>query len=123
MGKHFIAILGTSLYEPVVYCTGDFKSKQEYVQLALIEKYRKELSEEGSAITIFVTESSEKRNYIDRVYSEADVNASSRWKTSGKESVVAGNLKKGLYTQFTEQFPELRSKFEYVTIADARNED
>ena len=123
MGKHFIAILGTSLYEPVIYCTGDFKSKQEYVQLALIEKYKKELSEEGSAITIFVTESSEKRNYIDREYSEADVNASSRWKTSGKESVVAGNVKKGLYTQFTEQFPELRSKFEYVTIADARNED
>ena len=24
---------------------------------------------------------------------------------------------------FTEQFPELRSKFECVTIADARNED
>ena len=123
MGKHFIAILGTSLYEPVIYYTEGFHSKQEYIQLAVIEKYKKELLEEGSSITIYVTESSEKRNYNDREYNESDVNVSSRWKTGEQDSVIIGNVKKGLYTQFTEQFPELISKFECVKIADARNED
>lgn len=123
MGKHFIAILGTSLYEPVIYHSDEFISNQEYVQLAVIEKYKKELLEEGSKITIFVTESSEKRNYIDREYSEADVSMASRWKTSKKDQVIAGKLKKGLYTQFCEQFPELIEGLECIRIDDAKNED
>ena len=44
MGKHFLSVLGTSLYEPVIYEDGEFKSSEQvFIQLALVERFYKDL--------------------------------------------------------------------------------
>lgn len=125
MAKHFISMLGTSLYEPCVYTENmddENQSVQEFVQLATIAKYRDAFKEDGSKITICVTEhGSYEANYLDREYTEKD-NAS-RWVYHGKKEVMAGKLKKGLRTQFCEQFPELKEKLECLVIPSGNNNE
>ena len=72
MAKHFISMLGTGLYEPVVYFDDIYNRKDkewEFVQFAVIDKYKEQLLEDGR-ITIFVTEKSNTLNYRNRTYNE-----------------------------------------------------
>lgn len=125
MAKHFMAVLGTSLYEPVIYEDKSYKATQEfeYVQMAIIDKYKEVLAEDDAKITIFVTSFSKTQNYLDRAYSQRDVESAGRWVSDRKAQVMEGANKKGLETQFKEVFPELFSKFECVEIPDMKSEE
>ncbi len=63
MALHFMAVLGTSLYEPIKYSRGgnwETKEEEEFIQLAYVEKLKEELIKDGK-VTIFVTNFSEKK--------------------------------------------------------------
>jgi len=59
MSKHFISILGTSIYQPIRY--GDEPNAYEFIQENLIKKYMLPL-EDNDRITIFVTEDDKDKN-------------------------------------------------------------
>lgn len=125
---HFMAMLGTNLYEPVYYWENEEEKESavedEYVQLTVIRKYIEELRENGK-ITLFVTSGergSEKKNLKNRIYDANDEVACKRWVSVSKEKVKEGTEKKGLYTQLIEEFPELKEKVNIVNIPNGKNE-
>ena len=125
MSVHFMAVLGTSLYEPVVYSREDFnfsEREEEFIQLAYIESLREELKENGKT-TIFVTSASKSRNWEDRQYTSNDQELAFKWVSERKEEVVPGNKKKGMKTQIAERFPELMDRINCVEIPDGKNEE
>lgn len=125
MAKHFIAVLGTSLYEPVIYEDNLYQSPQEFefVQMALIDKYKDELAEEDARITIFVTDFSKKQNYLNRTYTKKEQEIAGYWKSTKASNVIEGNVKKGFEEQFQEYFPQLSSKLDPIPIADMKTEE
>lgn len=125
MALHFMAVLGTSLYEPIKYSRGEnweTKEEEEFIQLAYIEKLKEELEKDGKA-TIFVTDKSEKQNWKDREYNLKDQEQAAYWSSEKKNNVVAGKIKKGMETQITERFPELKNKIECIKIPDGKDEE
>jgi CRISPR-associated Csx2 family protein len=124
---HFLSILGTSLYEPVIYTekmdeqTGNLE-ENEYVQFAIMERFRDSLKEDGK-ITIFLTEKSKANNWENRVYQKEEKNASLRWTSDQKTKVIAGNKKVGMKEQLGKRFPELSDRTETVDIANAMTEE
>ena len=125
MGLHFMAVLGTSLYEPIKYSKGvdwETKEEEEFIQLAYVEKWKEELKKDGK-VTIFVTDFSEKRNWKDREYDLNDQNFAAKWNSDKKKNVIVGGKKKGMETQITERFPELKDKIECIKIPDGKNEE
>lgn len=125
MAKHFIAVLGTSLYEPVIYEDNGYQAPQEFefVQMALIDKYKDELAEEDARITIFVTDFSKKQNYLNRTYTKKEQEIAGYWKSTKASNVIEGNVKKGFEEQFQEYFPQLSSKLDPIPIADMKTEE
>ena len=125
MAKHFISMLGTGLYEPVVYFDDIYNRKDkewEFVQFAVIDKYKEQLLEDGR-ITIFVTEKSNKQNYLNRTYNEREAESAGRWQSNEKDKVKAGAVKVGFGEQFANVFPELVDKLEVVKIPNGENEE
>lgn len=125
MTNHFISVLGTGLYEPVVYFDdiyNDNDKEWEFVQFAIIDKYKEQLLDDGR-ITIFVTNQSNKMNYLNRTYSEIEAERASKWKSREKDKVKAGAAKIGFAEQFRREFPELADKLNVVEIPSGENED
>lgn len=122
---HFMAMVGTSLYEPVFYWDTEEQKAQaiedEYVQMAVIRKYIDELEEEGK-ITLFVTDFAKARNLDDRVLTEGDEKTTERWASKRKEAIKSGEVKKGLATQLKEAYPELTDRINIVSIPDGKTE-
>lgn len=119
MPKHFMSVLGTGLYEPVVY--GDCEGEDEFVQLADIKLHMEELR--SGKITIFLTEGAKERNWLDREYTDKESENAKRWKT--KQNIAAGSIKKGMKNQLEdimfawgEDAPELQT----IDIPDGKNE-
>lgn len=124
MGKHFLSVLGTSLYEPVIYEDGEFKSSEQvFIQLALVERFYKDLLEPDSKISLFLTDGAKERNYENRVYSEKEEGFAQKWVSNKKKDVKANTSKQGLKEQFLTRFPELEPKLEVVSIEDAQTEE
>lgn len=97
MGVHFISVLGTSLYEPVVYhFSGQDTTpqEQEFVQIALLKRFKEQILQ-GGKVSVLLTEGAKKRNWEDRAYQEKDVELSRRWDSAKKNEVQAGKQKKG----------------------------
>ena len=122
MAYHFLSVLGTGLYEPVCYQDKDFTSKeQEYVQLAVIEKYSNLLREDDARITIFLTNKAKKSNYENKVIDPFIKEKMDKWNNPNVLTDV-GYEKPGLEKQFKEQFKELEAKLNPVDIEDPSNE-
>ena len=125
MSLHFMAVLGTSLYEPVCYRFGDEdlskKQERQFVQTAVIEHYKEELKEDGK-ITVFVTQKSKEMNLNDREYLERDKKASERWTSKKKNDVNIGGEKPGLLKEIRKLDEELRNKVNVEQIPDGGNE-
>ena len=71
MARKLLSVLGTGLYEPVIYRSENKEfneRKYEYIQERLIDEYL----EKGDTLIIFLTDGSRKRNWEDRVYSKKD---------------------------------------------------
>ena len=125
MGKHFLSVLGTNLYEPVIYEDGEFQSSEQvFIQAALIERFRKEIAkDEDSRITIFLTQGAKDKNYNNRLYEAWEAKSAEKWTSARKEDVIEGSLKKGLEEELRTQFPDFVSRIETVSIEDAQTEE
>lgn len=123
MGVHILSILGTSLYEPVIYHgENDNKIESAFIQCAIVNEFYSEILD-GGKITIFVTDKSHELNWEDRKYKENEENFAQKWVTYKKNDVKEGNCKKGLRTYLNELFPDLKDKIECVRIPDMKNEE
>ncbi len=125
MGVHFISVLGTSLYEPVVYHFpgGEREGKeQEFVQIAILEKFRNQITE-GGRISIFLTDGSKKRNWENRIYHDKDVQFSERWTSGRKQEIREGHDKRGMEFILRTDYPELWERTEGIQIRNASTEE
>lgn len=128
MKKHFMAVLGTSLYEPVIYRMpwekGEDEAKilekreHEFVQLAFLEGMREELKN-GARATIFVTKGSKSSNWEDRKYTGREIDNPPKW--IPKEKNIEHLMKTGLKTQIHELFGEDAEQIEMVEIPDGKS--
>lgn len=124
MSVHFFAVLGTGLYEPVVYRfpEGDVSFReQEFIQLAILDRFQEQLKDDGK-ITIFLTEGARERNWEDRAYTSRDCAFSERWISEKKQEIQEGSTKKGMKTVLRENFPQLYDRVREVRISDAGTE-
>ncbi len=125
MGVHFISVLGTSLYEPVVYHFPEEDRRgeeQEFVQIAMLEELRDQIAGEGK-ISIFLTDGARKRNWEDRIYSDKDVQFSERWTSGKKQAVCEGQNKPGMMSVLKKDYPELWERTEEIRISNASTEE
>ncbi len=78
MAVHFISVLGIGLYEPIQYELQDYNSgEQQYIQEALIRRFKDQLSENGKS-SIFLTSEAKKRNWENRVYEKWEESAAKK---------------------------------------------
>ena len=123
MAYHFISVLGTSLYEPVRYSfDGAAGEVQEYIQLALIDAYKEELKTPDAQISVIMTDKARKSNWDNRRLTERDCETMSKWRGEQAERSF-GEEKSGLEVQFKQQFPELISHRQEVSIDDPGDAD
>lgn len=123
MGTHFLSVLGTGLYEPVVYgVQGDSgAAEQEFVQIALMERFAEQLKD-GGKITILLTNGARKANWENRVYSQRDVELSGRWASARKEQVRENAPKIGMEVLLQENYRELYEITNDISIPNASME-
>ena len=125
MGVHFLSVLGTNLYEPVVY---EFPGKeqeaqdQQFVQIALMRSCKEQILNDGK-ITILLTDGAKTKNWMDRDYDQKDVAFSQRWTSEKKSDVQEGKRKAGMCTILQTQEPQLFEKVSEVSILDAKTEE
>lgn len=125
MRVHFISVLGTSLYEPVVYRFQGEKEggkEQEFVQIAMLEKFQNQIAEDGK-ISIFLTDGAKKRNWENRIYNVKDVEFSERWTSKRKLEICGGNEKPGMESILKKDYPELWERTEGIRISNASTEE
>ena len=122
MGVHILTVLGTSLYEPVVY-SGENKNEIEsdFIQCALVNEFYNEVLD-GGKVTIFVTDRSYELNWDDRTYNAKEEQFAANWFSERKNEVAEGVEKKGLKTTLEDLFPLLKEKVELVKIPDMKTE-
>lgn len=123
MRTHFLSVLGTGLYEPVVYgIQGDGgTAEQEFVQIALMERFAEQLKD-GGKITILLTDGARKANWENRTYSGRDVDSSGRWISAGKHEVQENAPKIGMKETLAEKYPELYGITKDISIPNASTE-
>lgn len=119
MAIHFITILGTSNYEPVSY---DGEDVTPFVQIALLKKFHKDLSEPDSRISIFVTQGAKKQNCGCRPYSDREIELSGKWPSGVRPK--SGDEKEGLdvLLKKEESLVDLQDKIEFIDIPEGKSE-
>ena len=132
--KHFISVLGTSLYEPISYVEskklnsehlGEIdKEKFEFVQIAILNKcvlQGKDKLGDDDKVTILVTESSKHKNYVTRKCEGGELKAAQIKNIMLKET-AGGVLKVGLEEQLLNDGVS-EKQLESVTIPLGENEE
>ena len=122
MSIHILSVLGTTLYEPVLYQGKKSSMETEFIQMAVINEYKEELKN-GGKVTIFVTDKSRELNYEDRIYTSQNQAFASRWISAKRADVIEGTQKKGFKTMIEEQFPDIAERVECVKLPDMKTED
>jgi len=120
---HIMSVLGTGLYEPVIY--GDSTEENAFFQISLIEKYHEDIKVSDGNFTIFLTSGAKKSNWNDRIYSDIDVSRTSKWHEHIRKAVVKDHVKKGLESIINEKFPDLvaSKKIHIVDIKDGKSKE
>lgn len=114
MKRHFISVLGTGNYQETIYYQEDKKFKTAFVQEALLNIKFPELTEDDR-ITIFLTEDSKKRNWLNRSYTEKER------EDAGKE---LPEMKAGLQEILLPKYgPYLETNLENCLIPVGANEE
>lgn len=67
MGKHFISVLGTGLYQPTTYYYKEKSVITPFIQEALAEMLFDDI-QDGDRISVFVTEKAKEQNWDNRKY-------------------------------------------------------
>lgn len=123
MRTHFLSVLGTGLYEPVIYgFQGDSGTlEQEFVQIALMERFAGQLKD--GKITILLTDGARRSNWENRAYTGKDVEFSGRWVSGKKQLVRENDTKTGMKTTLRENYPELYGRTEDISIRNASTDE
>lgn len=117
-GRHFITVLGTSLYTDCVYEIREegFACQTPFVQLATLEHTMPDCRQ-GDRITVFLTEMAERSNWVTRDYTEKElVNLAGRG-----IQVRPGERKIGLKQRLEETYGQAR--IQGVSIPEGRNRE
>lgn len=125
MGIHFISVLGTSLYEPVVYYFPNKehnKKEQEFIQIALISEFREQILENGKA-SIFLTNGARLSNWEEREYQTKDIEISEKWVSDKKLQIGEGKNKPGMKAILQKEGAPLFERTNGILISDARTEE
>lgn len=118
MSIHFITVLGTSLYTDCIYEIEEagFACRTPFAQMATL-KYI--VSQQGRCgrITVFVTEQSERNNWVSREYTPKE-----REILAGRHiEVKPGEIKTGLKELLETEFPD--ACIDSVRIREGRNKE
>lgn len=116
MSRHFITVLGTSLYTDCIYEVEgtDFAYRTPLVQMAVL-RYIMPVCSEGDRITVLLTERAEEMNWRTRAYTEAE----RRHPAMKNRQPAAGEQKIGLKELMEREYPDL--PIESVRIKEGRN--
>ncbi len=116
MCRHFITVLGTSLYTDCIYEVEgtDFAYRTPLVQMAVL-RYIMPVCSEGDRITVLLTERAEEMNWRTRAYTEAE----RRHPAMKNRQPAAGEQKIGLKELMEREYPDL--PIESVRIKEGRN--
>ena len=71
MSRHFLTVLGTGLYQEAEYYCEEGRCKTSYIQKAVLDLKLSDW-EQGDKVTVFVTEDSKNRNWINRTYTDKE---------------------------------------------------
>lgn len=116
MSRHFITVLGTSLYTDCIYeveGTG-FGYQTPFVQMAVL-KYIMPIYAQGDRITVLLTEKSEEKNWYTREYTETE----RKQLAARKMEPTPGEQKTGLKDMMEKEYPDIQ--IENVRIKEGRN--
>ncbi|HBN57056.1 MAG TPA: TIGR02221 family CRISPR-associated protein, partial [Lachnospiraceae bacterium] len=116
MSRHFITVLGTSLYTDCIYeveGTG-FGYRTPFVQMAVL-KYIMPVYAQGDRITVLLTEKSEEKNWYTREYTETE----RKQLAARKMEPAPGEQKTGLKDMMEKEYPDIQ--IENVRIKEGRN--
>ena len=72
MSKHFLTVLGTGGYQEAVYYCEEGRCKTSFIQKAVLDLKIPDW-ESGDKITVFVTEESKNRNWVNRSYTDREI--------------------------------------------------
>lgn len=125
MGVHFISVLGTSLYEPVVYHFPGRErgtKEQEFVQLAMLEEFKDQIAEDGK-VSIFLTAKAKEWNWDGRSYGGRDVQIAGSWTSARKQDVIEGHDKQGMKAILEREYPQLWARTAGIDISNASTEE
>lgn len=116
MNRHFITVLGTSLYTDCIYEVEgtDFGYRTPFVQMAVL-RYIMPVCSEGDRITVLLTEKAEEMNWRTRAYTEAE----RRRPAMKNMQPAAGEQKTGLRELLKREYPDI--PIESVRIKEGRN--
>lgn len=116
--RHFITVLGTSLYTDCVYEIPEegFACQTTYVQLATLH-YAMPGYQQGDRITVFLTEMAESSNWITRDYTERELAVM----TNRGLKIRPGEKKVGLKQRLEEAYGQAR--IEGIRIPEGRNRE
>lgn len=116
MGKHFLSVLGTGLYEYTNYYCDEGNYETDYVQQALLKLKVGQIGPEDR-ISIFLTSDSRERNWENRSYTEWEINNA---KAKGK---CLPEMKEGLGSVLTREYGACVDRAEDCLIPIGANED
>lgn len=101
--KHFIAVLGTSSYDPCTYSLGKQTCETKFVQEAILKLACGELHPDDK-ITICLTEKARSQNWVDRKYEQWEID---KHKGTEKETYKGLCSVLNAYLKDTLNMPEL----------------
>lgn len=100
MSKHFLTVLGTGNYQDTIYYCEEGKYKTSFIQEAILQLKISEWKK-GDRITVFITEEAKNRNWLNRPYTEREL----------EEANVRGNqlpqIKVGLEEILRESYGDM----------------
>lgn len=116
--RHFITVLGTSLYTDCVYevLEAGFAYQTPFVQLATLNYVMPDCGERDR-ITVFLTESAESKNWVTRDYTDWELKMLAGWNVPVRQ----GEKKVGLEERLKVSFEQAEIKG--VRIPEGRNRD
>lgn len=116
MGRHFISVLGTGLYQSTTYVYEEKCFETPLVQEALAEMLFSE-TKQGDKISIFVTEKAKELNWETRKYSEREQ------ENAKKNGQVLPDIKIGLKEILLKKYGQILDDIELCTVPIGSNEN
>lgn len=116
MGRHFISVLGTGLYQPTVYSYEEKSVETSFIQEALADIFFEEIREDDK-ISVFVTDKAKSLNWDTREYTKRER------ENAQKNGVKLPEVKIGLNDILQKKYGKILDDVELCMIPIGANED